>query len=76
MKNASLWKDARNIEDAYDDHDEYPTCVRCWGSGEIVTCIDDMCRNSDECMHGDGMSPCPDCKGKGELGPGDVATVG
>lgn len=42
-------------------------CYRCNGSGEIVTCIDDMCRGADECMHGDGMSVCPECGGDGEL---------
>lgn len=57
-------------------YDDEPTCVRCGGTGEIVTCIDDMCRNSDECFHRDGMATCPDCKGKGWIGPNDQPTVG
>lgn len=37
------------------------SCGTCYGRGTVITCIDDMCRNSDSCMHGDGEKPCPDC---------------
>lgn len=30
----------------------------CNGDGIIVTCIDDMCRGSGECIHGDGEKAC------------------
>lgn len=45
------------------DDEEYQDegCYLCGGAGEIVTCIDDICRNNGECIHGDGMSPCPNC---------------
>jgi len=45
------------------------TCWKCYGEGFIVICIDDICRGSGECMHGDGEILCPDCKGDGEIGP-------
>lgn len=41
------------------------TCNRCNGTGEIVTCCDDLCANSDTCIHGDGYATCPTCKGEG-----------
>lgn len=65
-----------STEQETDYDDDEPTCVRCSGSGEIITCPDDMCRGSDECMHGDGMDTCPDCKGKGWTGLNDQPTVG
>jgi len=51
--------------DEMDDDDEYYECGRCGGTGEIVTCIDDLCHGEDQCIHGDGYGPCPDCGGKG-----------
>jgi hypothetical protein len=38
-------------------------CQSCDEFGQVVTCIDDMCRGQDYCIHGDGMSACPDCDG-------------
>lgn len=46
----------------YDDEDAY--CHRCGNKGTIVICIDDMCRDAGECMHGDGEIICPACKGE------------
>lgn len=40
-------------------------CNQCNGTGEIVTCWDDLCANSDTCIHGDGYATCPTCKGEG-----------
>ena len=40
-------------------------CLTCWGSGEFVYCIDDLCYGQDECIHGDPPGPCRDCKGEG-----------
>lgn len=37
-------------------------CPTCGGLG--VTCIDDICRASGECIHGDGW--CPTCGGMPE----------
>jgi hypothetical protein len=39
-------------------------CSNC-DDGMIVTCIDDMCRGTGECFHGDGYSLCP-CEIDGE----------
>jgi hypothetical protein len=53
-----------------DDDGEYMGSVTCWGCGgrgSIVTCMDDLCRNGDGCMHGDGEEMCPECKGDGDL---------
>lgn len=52
-------------------------CYVCGGKGYIVTCIDDLCRGADECMHGDGEQPCPACCGespnaKGSATPEDA----
>lgn len=47
----------------YPYDDEEPYCYRCDNQGFIVVCIDDLCRGAGECMHGDGMAVCPDCKG-------------
>jgi hypothetical protein len=33
-------------------------CCNC-DDGWIVVCVDDMCRGSGECIHGDGMALCP-----------------
>ena len=45
----------------------WATCWECGGDGEVLTCIDDMCRGAGECMHGDGYGVCRPCKGTGEL---------
>src|SRR6185436_19397071 len=37
----------------------------CNGDGWIVVCVDDMCRGSGECIHGDGMALCP-CQYEGD----------
>lgn len=42
-------------------------CARCFGSGDFLVCIDDLCRGAGECMHGDGVIACPDCDGMGEV---------
>lgn len=55
--------------DPYYDPTEPYTCGRCGGEGEILVCIDDMCRGSGGCIHGDGYRTCPDCKGAGEIYP-------
>ena len=61
-----------------DDHDyEDPGCQHCDGSGEIVVCVDDMCRGLGECAlrpHNmcDGIALC-DCQadgGEGWITPG------
>lgn len=46
---------------------EAETCLRCNEVGEVVTCWDDLCANSDTCIHGDGYGPCPDCRGTGRI---------
>ena len=48
--------------------DDEPASAACWycgGEGWVITCIDDMCRGIDECIHGDGEGPCPECGGEG-----------
>ena len=55
---------ATHDEFCYFEHD---TCDRCWGSGFVITCLDYLCANSDECIHGDGEEPCPKCHGRGEI---------
>ena len=42
-------------------------CPGCDGSGEILVCVNDMCRGQGWCMHGDGDQLCPDCRGEGEF---------
>jgi len=54
-------------EGPWGENDYEPTCQRCGGTGEILFCIDDICRNVGECIHGDGYIMCPDCKGRGEI---------
>lgn len=44
-----------------DVFDDLADCQRCDGEGMVLTCIDDMCRGTGECIHGDGWDPCPDC---------------
>ena len=41
------------------------SCPRCNGAGTIIICIDDICQNTGECIHGDGEIPCPLCHGNG-----------
>ena len=41
------------------------SCFVCNGTGWAVVCIDDMCRDSGECMHGDGDVECGHCLGTG-----------
>lgn len=36
-------------------------CWKCGGEGFIVVCVDDMCRGSGHCIHGDGEEACPVC---------------
>ena len=52
-------------EDADDDpwSDDPVGCCNC-DEGMIVVCMDDLCRNSGWCMHGDGMAVCPTCRGE------------
>lgn len=40
-------------------------CQRCYGEGFIVVCQDDLCANSERCIHGDGDQVCPECHGEG-----------
>jgi len=47
--------------------DDSGTCLRCDGSGSLLTCIDDICQACGECMHGDGETTCPECGGAGEI---------
>lgn len=53
---------------ATEDYDD-EGCYRCGGKGYIVTCIDDLCRGQDECIHGDGEHPCPVCCGESPNAP-------
>lgn len=46
---------------------EWVGCGDCHGEGEVVTCIDDCCRGSGECFHGDGYGTCRHCGGTGEV---------
>jgi len=48
---------------------EWDTCQECGGTGEVVTCFDDICNGIGECIHGDGMGVCPECGGRGATGP-------
>ena len=46
---------------------ESEDCDNCHGNGEVVTCWDDLCANSDECIHGDGYGTCRACRGEGRV---------
>lgn len=48
----------------FDDDHESEICVECNGKGYIITCWDDLCANSDRCIHGDGEEICPSCGGR------------
>ena len=48
--------------------DDDGCCQDCSGEGIVVICWDDMCANSDECIHGDGYGPCRACHGTGVAG--------
>lgn len=50
-------------DDGYPYDDEAPYCHTCNNSGVVVTCCDDLCANTDHCIHGDGEMDCPDCDG-------------
>jgi hypothetical protein len=52
--------------DDWDDPDDW-YCYRCDNRGVIIVCVDDLCRGTGECMHGDGEMICPDCHGKNLL---------
>ena len=43
------------------------TCPECDGEGFIMTCCDDICVGSGECIHGDGDEVCQTCGGEGEF---------
>lgn len=56
------------LEDLHCDECDGPLeCQRCDEYGQVVVCVDDMCRGAGECFHGDGMGQCPDCGGEGKL---------
>lgn len=44
-----------------EDYDEPSFCNTCNNQGYIIECIDDLCANSNHCIHGDGEVSCPDC---------------
>ena len=48
------------------EEDEDDSCCTCGGRRYIITCCDDLCRNGDSCMHGDGEDNCPDCNTNGD----------
>lgn len=57
MKLADMIRD----DDFYDRID----CPAYCNDGIIVVCCDDLCANTDYCIHGDGYAVCPDCNGRG-----------
>lgn len=42
-------------------------CPECHGLGYIIVCCDDLCANSERCIHGDGEEPCDYCEGSGVI---------
>lgn len=50
-----------------DCYTESESCFECGGEGTIITCVDDLCRNGEHCIHGDGEENCQDCNGEGEV---------
>ena len=62
------WKIGAGLD--CDDDSDYLGGVTCWGcggSGIRIVCMDDLCRNSDHCIHGDGEEMCDKCNGEGAL---------
>jgi len=60
-------KDEVRIDDDDGDHEireEDAWCERCNGRGYVIVCWDDLCANSDRCIHGDGERVCPECGGR------------
>jgi len=55
--------DAAILFDCGDGTEDDDYCPTCDNKGYIITCCDDLCANSDHCIHGDGESMCPTCKG-------------
>jgi hypothetical protein len=55
-------------DEQFDYDDGSYGCPHC-EDGQILVCIDDMCRGAGECFHGDGYATCPHCKGTGEIEP-------
>ena len=48
-----------------DDFYERVPCPDFCNEGIIITCCDDLCANTDHCIHGDGEEVCPTCEGNG-----------
>lgn len=65
MKNEEHQALSLEIEDFFDS--ERMDCPDFCNDGIIVVCCDDLCANSDYCIHGDGYAICPTCKGEGEI---------
>lgn len=59
-----------DLDESFED-----SCPRCFGSGTEIICVDDMCRSSDECIHGDGNVACRECKGNGFIDDDDTVCV-
>jgi len=56
----------------FDEYDYEPDeCDRCDQYGQVMACVDDMCRGLGSCVLGDidcdGMVMCPDCGGDSKL---------
>lgn len=56
-----------NTDDDDEGFEGATTCWMCGGEGAIVVCMDDMCRGTNACIHGDGEDVCPNCLGEGVL---------
>ena len=67
MSDPMAAQDRRVWDDGHypDEDDTDLACGRCYGTGEILVCPDDLCRGAGECMHGDGTITCPACEGLG-----------
>lgn len=50
----------------YEDDFESDGCYLCGGLGFVTICVDDMCRSSNGCIHGDGDIDCQVCNKDGE----------
>ena len=65
--NNKLYEKMQETNDIYTGEDEEDdSCCTCGGRRYIITCCDDLCRNGDSCMHGDGEDNCPDCNANGD----------